>query len=147
MSEAEEIRPQGVEKSESSEVTGVNRERRVDARARVLVIEDEHDLRGMIAQWLEARGYEAVEAADGNDAIELIQAGLEPDAIILDLAMPRVSGQAFLSWLRAEPRHMHRPVIVTSGEYDSLPTSDVQGVLAKPYRPDLLAQELQRVLE
>ena len=125
---------------------GTSRERRVDARARVLVIEDEHELRGMIAQWLEARGYEAVEAADGDDGMELIKAGLEPDAIVLDLALPRVSGRAFLSWLRAQPEHRERPVIVTSGEYDALPVSDAQGVLAKPYQPDLLARELERIL-
>jgi CheY-like chemotaxis protein len=132
--------------SRETEFSGIDRERRVDARARVLVIEDEHELRGMVAQWLQSKGYEAVEAADGNDAIELIQAGLEPDAIILDLALPRVSGRAFLSWLRAQPDHQHRPVIVASGEYDALPTADAQGSLAKPYQPDLLARELERVL-
>jgi CheY-like chemotaxis protein len=136
---------QQIEQRES-ETLGTSRERRIDARARVLVIEDEHELRQMVAQWLESKGYEAVEAADGNDAIELIEAGLEPDAIVLDLALPRVSGQAFLSWLRAQPDHQHRPVIVTTGEYDALPTTDAQGQLAKPYRPDLLATELQRVL-
>jgi len=124
----------------------VNRERRVDARARVLVIEDEHELRGMVAHWLVSKGYEAVEAADGTDAIELLEAGLEPDVIVLDLAMPRVSGSVFLSWLRAQPDHQHRPVIVTTGEYDALPTADAQGHLAKPYQPNVLAQELARVL-
>lgn len=141
MSEAGQVQHQ------DPEPVAIDRERRVDVRARVLVVEDEHELRGMIAQWLESKGYEAVEAEDGNDAIELIQAGLEPDAIILDLALPRVTGRAFLSWLRAQPDHSHRPVIVTSGEYDSLPPAeDTQGMLTKPYRPDLLAQELERVL-
>jgi CheY-like chemotaxis protein len=142
----EQIQPGTTEATQPTQATGIDRERRVDARARVLVIEDEHELRGMITHWLESKGYVAVEAADGNDAIELIEAGLEPDVIVLDLALPRVTGRAFLAWLRAQPEHQHRPVIVTSGEYDALSETDAQGVLAKPYQPDLLAQELERVL-
>jgi CheY-like chemotaxis protein len=124
-----------------------SRERRVDARARVLVVEDEHELRELIAGWLQSKGYEAVEAADGKDAIDLLEAGLDPDAIVLDLALPRVSGHSFLEWLRSRPDDDRRPpVIVASGEYDQLPAGGVAGVLAKPYRPDRLLQELERAL-
>lgn len=128
------------------ESVGASRERRIDARARVLVVEDEHELRSMISLWLQSKGYEAVEAVDGNDAIELLQAGLEPDVIVLDLALPRINGRDFLAWLRSQPDHRDVPVIVTSGEYEQLEGSDAEGTLAKPYRPDLLAQELERVL-
>jgi CheY-like chemotaxis protein len=121
-------------------------ERRVDARARVLVVEDEHELRQLVASWLQSKGYEAAEAADGSDAIELLEAGLEPDAIVLDLALPRVDGHAFLEWLRSRPDGPRPPVIVASGEYEDLPAGGVAGVLAKPYRPDLLLRELERVL-
>jgi CheY-like chemotaxis protein len=125
----------------------LNRERRVDARARVLVVEDEHELRELIAGWLESKGYEAAQAEDGGDAIELLVAGLEPDVIVLDLALPRVDGHAFLKWLRSRPHDAPRPpVIVASGEYDALPAEGVAGVLAKPYRPDLLLRELERAL-
>jgi CheY-like chemotaxis protein len=124
----------------------LGRERRVDPRARVLVVEDEHELRELIAGWLQSKGYEAAQAADGSDAIELLEAGLEPDAIVLDLALPRIDGHAFLEWLRSRPDGVRPPVIVSSGEYDQLPAHGVAGVLAKPYQPDLLLRELERVL-
>src|SRR5512134_1738251 len=74
-------------------------------RARVLVVEDDHDLRELIAHWLEERRYLVTEAADGKDAVDLLEAGLDPDVILLDLTMPRMDGRAFLEWLRASPRH------------------------------------------
>ena len=125
---------------------GADRERRIDPRARVLVVEDEHELRELVAGWLRSHGYEVVEAADGTDAIELLEAGLEPDAIVLDLGLPRVAGQAFLEGLRTRPEHGMPPVIVASGEHEALPRVDVAGVLAKPYRPDLLLRELERAI-
>jgi len=121
-------------------------ERRVDARARVLVVEDEHELRQLIAHWLETRGYQVVEAADGLDAVELIQAGLEPDLILLDLTMPRMDGRAFLEWLRAQPKHAHRHVIVASGYLDEEAPVQADRTFAKPFRPDLLEQELARLI-
>jgi two-component system alkaline phosphatase synthesis response regulator PhoP len=121
-------------------------ERRVDPRARVLVVEDEHDLRALIAEWLESRGYQVVEAADGADAAELLGAGLEPDVILLDLGLPRMSGRQFLDWIREQPRHAHRPVIVASAYLDGGPKLDAEQVFAKPFRPDQLARELERIL-
>lgn len=124
----------------------VDAERRVDARARVLVVEDEHELRQLIAHWLETRGYQVVEAADGRDAVDLLTAGLEPDVILLDLTMPRMDGRAFLEWLRAEPKHAHRHVIVASGYLEEEPPAGVDRAFAKPFRPDLLERELARLV-
>jgi CheY-like chemotaxis protein len=124
----------------------VDAERRVDARARVLVVEDEHELRQLIAHWLETRGYQVVEAADGVDAVELLQAGLEPDLVLLDLTKPRMDGRAFLEWLRAQPKHAHRRVIVASGYLDEEAPVRADRTFAKPFRPDLLEQELARLV-
>jgi two-component system, chemotaxis family, chemotaxis protein CheY len=121
-------------------------ERHVDARARVLVVEDEHELRELIAHWLETRGYQVVQAADGVDAVDLLQAGLEPDLILLDLTMPRMDGRAFLEWMRAEPKHAHRRVIVASGYLDEEAPIRADRTFAKPFRPDLLEQELARLV-
>ncbi len=121
-------------------------EPRLDVRAKVLVVEDEHELRELIAHWLETRHYQVSEAADGVDAIELLQAGLEPDVILLDLTMPRMDGRAFLEWLRASPRHQHRRVIVASGYLDERPV-DADRTFAKPFRPDLLERALERLTD
>jgi two-component system cell cycle sensor histidine kinase/response regulator CckA len=118
----------------------------LDARARILVVEDEHELRELIARWLETRHYQVSEAADGVDAIELLEAGLEPDVILLDLTMPRMDGRAFLEWLRASPKHSHRRVIVASGYLDERPV-DADRTFAKPFRPDLLERALERLAD
>ena len=118
---------------------------RLDPRARVLVVEDEHELRELIATWLETRNYQVVQAADGRDAVDLLEAGLEPDVILLDLTMPRMDGREFLEWLRASPKHRDRHVIVASGYLDDEHPVDVDRAFAKPFRPDLLERELARL--
>jgi CheY-like chemotaxis protein len=118
------------------------REPRLDARARVLVVEDEHDLRELIARWLETKHYHVSEAADGRDAVELLEAGLDPDVILLDLTMPRMDGRQFLEWLRASPKHSHRRVIVASAYLDEQAPVAADRTFSKPFRPDLLEREL-----
>ena len=111
----------------------------------MLVVEDEHELRELIAQWLESKGYMVSQAADGRDAVELLEAGLEPDVVLLDLSLPRMSGREFLQWMRAQPKHENRHVIVASGYLDEMPPMDVDRSFAKPFRPDRLAAELERL--
>lgn len=138
----EEARPPG---PAPAEVESTDREPPLGYRARVLVVEDEHELRQLIAHWLETRDYQVTEAADGRDAVELLQAGLDPDVILLDLTMPRMDGRAFLEWLRADPRHQDRKVIVASGYLDEQAPVDADRAFSKPFRPDLLERELARL--
>lgn len=127
--------------------SAADREPRVDARARILVVEDEHELRELIARWLETRHYQVSEAADGRDAIDLLEAGLDPDVILLDLTMPRMDGREFLDWLRSSPKHAHRKVIVASAylEEGEAPLESADRTFSKPFRPDLLEHELARL--
>lgn len=120
-------------------------EPRLAPRARVLVVEDERDLREVLAEWLETKGYEVTEAGDGLEAVALLEAGLEPDVILLDLTMPRMNGWRFLDWLRAAPRHRDRRVLVASAYARDQPPTDANATLAKPFRPDVLARELARL--
>lgn len=133
------------ERREHREDEALGGERRLDPRARILVVEDEHELRELIAQWLETRSYQVVQAADGRDAVDLLEAGLEPDVILLDLTMPRMDGRQFLDWLRASPEHRERKVIVASGYLDEQGPVDVDRAFSKPFRPDLLERELARL--
>ena len=141
----EEQRQAAARDRERREGASVGDERRLDPRARVLVVEDEHELRELIATWLETRSYQVVQAADGRDAVDLLEAGLEPDVILLDLTMPRMDGRQFLDWLRASPRHKDRHVIVASGYLDEDHPVDADRAFSKPFRPDLLERELARL--
>ncbi len=141
----EEQRKAAQREREEREGVSTSGEVRLDPRARVLVVEDEHELRELIATWLETRNYQVVQAADGRDAVDLLEAGLEPDVILLDLTMPRMDGRQFLEWLRASPKHRDRHVIVASGYLDDAEPVDVDRTFAKPFRPDLLERELARL--
>jgi CheY-like chemotaxis protein len=77
--------------------------------------------------------------------VDLLEAGLEPDVILLDLTMPRMDGREFLDWLRASPKHRDRRVIVASGYLDEEHPVDVDRAFSKPFRPDLLERELARL--
>ncbi len=130
---------------EEREGVSTSGEARLDPRARVLVVEDEHELRELIATWLESRNYQVVQAADGRDAVDLLEAGLQPDVILLDLTMPRMDGRQFLEWLRASPKHRDAHVIVASGYLDDAEPVDADRAFSKPFRPDLLERELARL--
>lgn len=134
-----------IQRGVSASSVPIGDEPRLSPRARILVVEDEHDLRELIARWLETKGYAVVEAADGQDAVDLLEAGLEPDVILLDLSLPRMSGRQLLEWIRAHPKHSHRRVIVASAYLDELPPVDADRTFAKPFRPDRLAAELERL--
>lgn len=142
---SETVQPGAPAPERKAEGDPVEGEPRLEARARVLVVEDEHELRELIARWLETKGYIVTEAADGQDAVDLLAAGLEPDVILLDLGLPRMDGRAFLDWMRAQPKHAHRRVVVASAYLDDLPPVDADKTFAKPFRPDRLAAELDRL--
>jgi hypothetical protein len=56
-----------------------------------------------------------------------------------------MSGREFLQWMRSQPKHEHRHVIVASAYLDELPPVDADMSFQKPFRPDRLAAELERL--
>jgi CheY-like chemotaxis protein len=118
----------------------------VNVPRRVLVVEDDVDLRTTLLEVLLCEGFEVDEAGDGEEGLRRIRARA-PDAILLDLGMPRMDGRVFLAHLRADPDHGGIPVIVATGTppapSDALPVSSV---LEKPVEIARLVRELARVL-
>jgi CheY-like chemotaxis protein len=111
---------------------------------RVLVVDDDCDQRSAFAELLRIAGYEVVVACDGQDALELLDAGLRPAVIVLDLAMPRMSGWAFLERLRERGRS-RIPVLVTSGDASDRPPSGADGCLRKPVDAGAFRSEVGRL--
>jgi DNA-binding response OmpR family regulator len=68
---------------------------------RVLVVDDELAFGGTLAERLRLRGFDAVAASGADEALARIQAGFDPDVVVLDLKMPGVDGLATLSLLKA----------------------------------------------
>ena len=83
-------------------------------KKRVLVVDDEADMRTFVATVLETSGFDVAQAEDGRSALALAEKD-PPDAIVLDIMMPRIEDgmQAFLS-LRSDARTGSIPVIMLS---------------------------------
>jgi CheY-like chemotaxis protein len=118
---------------------------------KLLLVEDEHLLRGLIAQFLQAEGYEVVEAADGLQAIDLFSSDGPFGVVLLDLNLPLASGIEVCRSIRAE-QPSQAVIICSAAILDShiaaLRDLRVEQFLSKPYHPlDLLqriANELSR---
>lgn len=109
----------------------------------VLLVDDEPDVRAVMADALAERGYRVHEASDGAEALALLSAGVVPDAIVLDLAMPKMTGWQFRDLQRRLPRIADVPVVVVTA---SSPLGiDAAAVLEKPFTISELVAALRRV--
>ena len=81
----------------------------------ILIIEDEEGVRSFFSKALELGGYQAVSAPCAEDALRMMNQGLRPDAVLLDLAMPGMGGLGFLLHLGADPERRHIPVAIVTG--------------------------------
>jgi len=120
------------------------------AMRRVLVIDDEADVRLLYRVNLRHAGYDVLEADDGERGIE---AALEhrPDAVVLDLMMPRVDGFAVLRALRAAPEVSETPILVLTADvrrddHRLCYELGADDVITKPFVPEALTQGISRML-
>lgn len=80
---------------------------------KILIAEDEPDMRAILVGMVEGAGYEVIPAEDGEKAIQLAEAE-KPDMILLDVVMPKLSGFEVLKKLRYSPATQETPVIILS---------------------------------
>jgi len=119
-------------------------------RGRVLVVDDEHMVRSMASRTLRESGFEVLCAADGHEALGLLDdGGGVPEAVLLDLTMPRMGGEETLRELRRRAPEV--PVVLTSGYSESEIATRFEGVrlegfLHKPFRPAELVARIQEAL-
>jgi len=103
---------------------------------RVLIVDDEEDIRSLMASILRMHGYQVDLAADGAAALALLRDGSHPALILLDLMMPGVNGWELLDQLHADAKLRTIPVVLVSGAGD-LETRAVSlgaaGYLRKPF--------------
>jgi two-component system, chemotaxis family, chemotaxis protein CheY len=84
----------------------------------VLIIEDDPGVRGSFAEVLRDEGYEVLVAADGAEALALLNGAVLPSLILLDLMMPNMDGVEFRARQLADPRLAKIPIIVVSARPD-----------------------------
>jgi two-component system chemotaxis response regulator CheY len=112
---------------------------------RLLLVEDDDDVRASIADVLDLAGYVVVEAANGRHAMRAMRDD-PPRGVILDLMMPVMSGWEVLEQMRADPALAGIPVCLLSAQVQIEPVDAVQ-VLQKPVSVDDLLAVVQRMLQ
>jgi CheY-like chemotaxis protein len=109
----------------------------------VLIVEDDTALRELYRFALKGAGYAVAAVGDGADALRVIEQH-PPRAVVLDLALPRVSGLDVHRELRARPETRHIPVVVVTGtDASSLERSEFIRVLSKPVSPDVVVNAVE----
>ena len=127
---------------------------------RVMVVDDDPDIRLFTVSVLEESGYTAMEAANGEEGEQMIRDN-PPDLVILDVLMPKESGIRLFRRLKTDPDLKGIPVVMVSGiaeksfrrsqkvltEFGGQPVPEPNAYLEKPVGPEELAETIRRVLQ
>jgi CheY-like chemotaxis protein len=114
---------------------------------RVLVVEDDEDIRSFVSLVLRDAGYSVLEAANGLEALERVEQE-PPGAILLDMKMPIMDGWAFAARYRASSPDLAPIIVMTAAHEASARAREVEAsdVLGKPFDIEDLLAKLARVL-
>lgn len=117
---------------------------------KILIAEDEPDIRELVAFTLRFAGYEVVTAANGEEAVQ--QAVKEmPDLVLMDVRMPRMTGYDACRAMKSNPDLKDIPVVFLSakGQETEIATGIEAGAeeyLLKPFAPDQLTERVRAIL-
>ncbi|HEX9838071.1 MAG TPA: response regulator [Anaerolineales bacterium] len=118
--------------------------------AKILIAEDERDIRDLVAFTLRFAGYEVFAASNGEEAVELAPR-VNPDLILMDVRMPRMTGYEACKILKADPDLKDIPVVFLSakGQENEIQqglASGAEDYLLKPFAPDQLTSRVKIIL-
>ena len=134
---------------------GVHNERKArkayaGVRRKLLVVDNEEVDRDLLVSLLQPLGFEIRVAASGHDALDLLTAGLQPDVVLLDLAMPGIDGWETLRRIRALQGPQPQVAIVSANAFDRGLDNDLglppEDFIVKPVRHSELLDWLERKL-
>jgi DNA-binding response OmpR family regulator len=112
---------------------------------RVLIVEDDADLRRMFRTSLALAGYDVDEASDGVDALRIVEDRL-PDLIVLDLVLRALDGISVQQELAARAVTRQIPIVIVTGSSIRTDALNVACVLHKPVMPDELVRTVQHCM-
>ena len=118
--------------------------------SRVLIVEDEPDIRALLAFHLEREGYQVARAASGADALRQVRAA-RPDLVLLDLMLPEMDGLEVCRRLRQDPATAALPIVMLTAkgeEVDRVLGLELGGddYVTKPFSPRELVSRVKAVL-
>ncbi|NNC18048.1 response regulator [Corallococcus exiguus] len=111
------------------------------SRSIILIVDDEPDLREVVAELLEMEDYTVLQAANGQAALDVLAANNDqPCLVLLDLMMPVMDGHEFLHRLREDARYRELPVLMLTAHFSAKAPPGTVGLLRKPVDiPELLS--------
>jgi DNA-binding response OmpR family regulator len=117
---------------------------------KILIAEDERDIRELITYTLQFAGYEVVSAGDGEEAVQLTLLE-KPDLVLLDVRMPRMNGYEACKAIKADEKTKGIPVVFLSakGQEAEIQAGMQAGAveyMVKPFSPDQLTARVKVVL-
>jgi two-component system cell cycle response regulator DivK len=106
---------------------------------RILVVEDQEDLRGVLRTLLTGSGYEMIEAADGQAGVAKARAE-QPDLVLMDIQLPILDGYDATRQIKADPKLARTPIIAVSsfamkGDEEKARAAGCDHYVTKPYSP------------
>lgn len=117
--------------------------------ASILVVDDDEDIRDIVAMALGCMGHSVEVAADGFAASRLLFGGFRPSLVLLDLMMPGMDGEKFLATMRQNADTADIPVVIMSGNRatpEKAAELQAHGYLIKPFDFDELARTVARLM-
>jgi twitching motility two-component system response regulator PilH len=116
----------------------------------VLIVDDSQTLRQMLSELLRKNGMKVIEAIDGLEAKEQIQASL-PDLVITDLIMPRMNGYELCRWIKNDAAAKNIPVLVCSTKSEEFDRywgmkQGADAYITKPFHPPELVKTVKQLL-
>jgi two-component system alkaline phosphatase synthesis response regulator PhoP len=117
---------------------------------KILIAEDERDIRDLIAFTLRFAGYEVLTANNGEEAVQMTKKEL-PDLVLTDVRMPKMTGYDACRLIKADPTTQHIPVVFLSAKGQEAEVQsglDAGGdeYLLKPFAPDQLTRKVAEIL-
>ncbi len=118
--------------------------------AKILIAEDEPDIRELVAFMLRFAGYEVLAASNGEEAVQAATRDV-PDLILMDVRMPRMTGYDACRLMKANPDLQDVPVVFLSAkgqesEIQSGLDAGAEEYLLKPFSPDELTHRVRSIL-
>jgi chemosensory pili system protein ChpA (sensor histidine kinase/response regulator) len=137
--------------TETNSATPTHRTPSIRQKPLVLVVDDSINVRRFVALTLEKVGYQVEQAKDGQEAVEKLQGGLNAQAVVCDIEMPRMDGYGFLATIKGQPKFKNLPVLMLtsrSGEKHRKIAMNLgaTGYFAKPFKEQELLGTLTQLV-
>ncbi|MDP3049673.1 MAG: response regulator [Thermodesulfovibrionales bacterium] len=117
---------------------------------KILIVEDNEDSRELVVKVLKNKGYQTIEAADGEEALEKVAAE-KPDLILLDISIPKIDGYEVAKRLKGQEEFRDTPIVALTahamkGDREKVIAAGFEGYITKPINVRELPDQVKAYL-